>query len=816
MKVELEKLVEWSKPKRVETRNGPRLLRKAAPTDEFSAAWKANKDALKAAGISWSKDERTGEWSVVWWMPLDAGTVAKETAAIEASRALTPEQERRLAEVTSKLLSYQVPSVRRQVEALKVFGGALDASDTGTGKTFTNLATCIVLGLPAFVVCPKAVIPSWRRAAEHFGIKLAGICNYELLRRGEQKAVTLVGEGKEQDFEWKLPKDTVLIFDEIHRCKDYKTWNCALGLSALRQGYKVLGLSATAADNPMQMKFSGLLTRQFEGEKKFFGWMLRNGVAKGRWGFEFTGGKAVLDRIHTSIFPEHGTRIKISDLGDQFPETQITAEAYECNGNTEEIDRVYLEMERELDRLAEKESEDGELALTIRLRARQRTEILKVPAIAALAQDAVDEGMSVAVFVNFNDSADALAAKLKTRCFIRGGQTDAEREKCIADFQADREPVIVCNIKAGGVGVSLHGSPTSRMRLSIICVTDSAQDAKQALGRVWRAKGAKSIQKFFFAAGTVEENDILPNMQAKIANIDTLNDGDLTVNRKEVRCHTVADAEQGQNDSTSVHRAMSNTNGPTESRTGRYLPESGNAPTGQIQKSSVPKNGEASSDITLQHCNERVSGIERIRAGGRLTETSAGSDTTKFGWNGGDAIQRSQSNEHNKVDTAVEQPRQMLPLNPSREMKSSDETKANADIAGDKLAGEDGTLTTSNHSRKEECILAATSVSLAPDATLQKQQNSSELSTPEQAVVVTDTLREHVHSGLKRLAACDHDWAMEVNGAGFSKMDGAFGHALAEQSRLSDKQTLAGIRLVTRYRRQLGESYSATLKELVK
>jgi hypothetical protein len=195
-------------------------------------------------------------------------------------------------------------------------------------------------------------------------------------------------------------------------------------------------------------------------------------------------------------------------------------------------------MEQELARLEEKEANDKESPLTIRLRARQRTEILKVPAIAGLVEDAVAEGMSVAVFVNFNDSADALAVKLKTKCCIRGGQGDDEREACIAAFQADKEPVIICNIKAGGVGVSLHGSPTARMRLAIICVTDSAQDAKQATGRVWRAKGAKSIQKFFFAAGTVEETHILPNMRKKIANIDTLNDGDLRL-----RCET-AQAEQ--------------------------------------------------------------------------------------------------------------------------------------------------------------------------------------------------------------------------------------------------------------------------------
>jgi len=413
-----------------------------------------------------------------------------------------------------------------------------------TGKTYVNLATCYILNQKPFIICPKAVIPSWKRAAQHFGIKLAGVLNHERVREGSdgitqvtfeyvkvRKGIQMVDKRELKSMDWLLPKDTILIFDECHRQKDYKTLNCQLGLRALAQGYKVLGLSATAADNPMQMKFSGLLTQLFRNEKSFWPWMMRNGVRKQRFGYEFSGDKAILDRIHQEIFPIHGTRIKIKDLGDQFPETQITAEAYEVNGATEEINRIYAEMDAQLSRLSEKEKEDKECVLTIRLRARQRTEILKVPAIVELVENAVEEGLSVAVFVNFDDSADSLMAKLKTKCCIRGSQQgpkgEVERQRCIDDFNADKEHVIVCNIKAGGVGVSLHGTPTSRMRMSIICVTDSAQDAKQALGRVWRAKGAKSIQKFFFAAGTIEESDIMPNMRSKIDRIDTLNDGDL-------------------------------------------------------------------------------------------------------------------------------------------------------------------------------------------------------------------------------------------------------------------------------------------------
>lgn len=443
----------------------------------------------------------------------------------------TGEIESRLAAIEAKLLPYQVPAVRAQVTALNN-GGALDASDTGTGKTYIGLASCYVLNRPVFVICPKAVIPQWKAAAKHFGIELAGICNYELLRRGEQPAIKSITFGKGKSFKWQLPLNTVILFDECHRMKDYKTSNNQLGMSALRQRYTVLGMSATAADNPLQMKFSGLLTKQFGDERGFWGWAMDNGVRKNRFGYEFSGSRTVLAKIHGSIFPTHGTRVRIADLGDAFPETQIAAEAYDMNGDGRKIQKIYDEMESELARLTAKIKEDGDpIPLTIRLRARQMTETLKVPVIAEIAQDAVDSGMSVAIFVNFNETADALCEKLKTTCSIRGGQSDEARAKNIADFQADREPIIVCNIKAGGVGVSLHGTPESRTRLSLICPTDSGQDLKQALGRVWRANGAKSIQRIVFAADTIEA-EVCANVKAKIARIDTINDGDLSIGAK--------------------------------------------------------------------------------------------------------------------------------------------------------------------------------------------------------------------------------------------------------------------------------------------
>jgi superfamily II DNA or RNA helicase len=111
---------------------------------------------------------------------------------------------------------------------------------------------------------------------------------------------------------------------------------------------------------------------------------------------------------------------------------------------------------------------------------------------------------------------------------IHGQQTPEERQAAIDAFQADTARVIVANIKAGGVGVSLHDLNGKHPRMSLISPTWSAIDLRQALGRVHRAGGkTKSLQRIVFAAGTVEEK-VAKMVEEKLSHLDALNDGELS------------------------------------------------------------------------------------------------------------------------------------------------------------------------------------------------------------------------------------------------------------------------------------------------
>jgi hypothetical protein len=500
----------------------------------------------------------------------------------------------------SNIHQYQVKDACGMLASLRLNGAALNAGDTGTGKTYSIMAVGRQIGVAPVVICPKAVIPSWIRVAEFLGGKCYPI-NYESLTRGDNEfgklwspdgmpamraavrklaeemdeykrvemilmGVTLLEGPSEHVLAYlrltyshgwyaaksqqlTIAKDTLkqanaarkftwaegiplIIFDEGHRCCAQKSLNSKALYAAKRQGIPVIVASATAARDPLQMYALGYALGLHKGVN-FWQWARRYGCEPGEHGgLIFRGGQPALIRLHQEIFPTRGVRITREQIPD-FPETQITAELYELP-EQDQLDALYKDVEEQLKILDGKMSRDRDLEhpLTLLLRARQRIELLKVPLFVELAQDAMAEGMNVAIFVNFDETLREICERLETSCKIDGSQTGAagtaERQRCIDAFNSGESQDIVCNIRAGGVGVSLHDTDGRFPRLALISPTYSAIDLVQVFGRVWRsgAKGAKSLQRVVLVKGSVEEG-IHKKLQISLKNLSLINDGDL-------------------------------------------------------------------------------------------------------------------------------------------------------------------------------------------------------------------------------------------------------------------------------------------------
>jgi len=144
-----------------------------------------------------------------------------------------------------------------------------------------------------------------------------------------------------------------------------------------------------------------------------------------------------------------------------------------------------------------------------------------------MAENLVEQGNSVVIFTNFMATCRTLMERLGA-VGVHGEQTDEERQRAIYEFQENKKNVIIVQIQAGGVGLSLHDTK-GRPRVSLICPTYSAIDLKQALGRIHRA-GSKSraLQYIVYAANSVEEQ-VARKTKKKIEQISLLNDGDLGI-----------------------------------------------------------------------------------------------------------------------------------------------------------------------------------------------------------------------------------------------------------------------------------------------
>lgn len=424
------------------------------------------------------------------------------------------------------------PKQRQSVDFLKHalanYGGALDSSHTGVGKTVIASRVVLELGQPIAVVCPKIVIPNWERELEEVGVTPIFILNYEKLKRGGQH---LAKVGKKL-FRWTLPPDTLIIWDECHKCKAPFSQNSQMLIAATQAGYRNLLLSATACQDPTEMRAIGFAlglhalngSKDIGSKKKsWFSWMMGLGCKRDPWNNWVAGPLSYQRELNTQMYTRNCVKLLPKDLPAAFTENQIITEplAFSSLGDIASFYRKHGVTPEIVEQFLEDGGASPHILVEI-LRARQLAEAAKVPDIIDMVADACAEGYSVAIFVNFTDTVKALADVMTNASVIVGGQSAMVREDNVQRFQTNQTNVIICNIAAGGVGVSLHDTVGGHPRMSMISPTFNVKDYVQTLGRVHRA-GAQTpvVQRVLVASKTIEEK-IIAKMEQKRLALDTL------------------------------------------------------------------------------------------------------------------------------------------------------------------------------------------------------------------------------------------------------------------------------------------------------
>ena len=413
---------------------------------------------------------------------------------------------------------YQVAGIAKLTKALEQRGAALDMSDMGTGKTWKALFVANHFQRPVAVVCPAVTKTQWRDAARKIGVPVILCESYEKVTRGTAEGITKTGS-KRPRFKFSVPRGTIFVFDEVHKCRAYKTLNSQLLMDCADHRYQILMLSATPFEDTRQFRAIGHALKIIH-KNKWWNWCLSvGGCCPGRFGgLDYVGGEKVLTDLRRQ-FDWLMDRTRIEDVGD-LPEFKMQTRLISAK-SLKAINKAYTE-------LLEVFQEETEHAIVQRLRGRQIIEHNKIRQLYELACEFEENSEKVLHFVNFTDTVDQLK-QLHGDSYgiIDGRVTGAARQEVVDRFQRGELAGLIIQLQSGGVGLNLQDLDGDKPRTAILNLTDSATLFRQATGRIFR-DGSKSKCRFVvpLVEGTVEEQMDL-NLQRKFKNLEALCDADL-------------------------------------------------------------------------------------------------------------------------------------------------------------------------------------------------------------------------------------------------------------------------------------------------
>lgn len=448
-------------------------------------------------------------------------------------------------EIRDKVYDYQYLHIFDLITSIRINKVTLDGSDTGTGKTYTTIAICYQMNLRPFIICPKIMIKIWMDVCKYYNVKPLAIVNYETIKNGKfyddyervECKYIIYNKGdnckKKQMYQWNLPKNVLIIFDEAHKCRNPKSLNGILLKSTLNtRDSKILLLSATISDKIKNFALFGLMLGFYKNMNQANNW-LKGKIIEDQCNLDNRNG---LSAINKAIYPQKGSRMSISELGEKFIKNEVDANCYPIDNEKKKLIEEYYEKYRKAstqeykevdqnlpensEKLSVKKKNNAE-ALVKMLKYRQKIEELKIPLYVEIAKEYLEEEISVVIFMNFKKNIEIIAKILNTRNLIQGEVGIDNRNAIIDNFQSNKENLIICN-SAAIDGISLHDLHGKR-RAAIISPMLSSSNLIQVLGRINR-KGTKTvpIQKIIFAADTVEEK-ICIKLKEKLNFLSKLN-----------------------------------------------------------------------------------------------------------------------------------------------------------------------------------------------------------------------------------------------------------------------------------------------------
>jgi SWI/SNF-related matrix-associated actin-dependent regulator of chromatin subfamily A-like protein 1 len=477
----------------------------------------------------------------VWWVPgLLRSDIEKLTyshrAQIILPTQVTPEMTGSVAElpeltfeppIKAELRAYQRKGVARGLELKRYING----DEQGLGKTIQSITTIVAAAMqgedvfPCLIICPASLKENWKREIEKFSSCKAMILsdkvkttwpqffkmdyaqffivNYESLKK--YFVQTIPGSAKRlHSREILMTPNSELfkavIIDESHKCKDTTTQQAKLSLRmAHKKQWRIL-LTGTPVVNKPNDLWSQICIM---GHSMLFGGTHRG--FKDRYCDGGTGASN-LRELNYLLNKHCFFRREKKDVAKDLPskDRQIIL-CNLTNRDDYEFAEQNFKMWLQSQNLTAEQVDSA-------LRGEAMVQMQKLKTISArgkmnevqeFVNEIIESGEKLVLFCNLHEIVDTCLELWPEAVTVTGRDDNQKRQRNIDRFQNDPTcQLIICNIKAAGVGITL----TASSRVAFIeypwtyadCV--QCEDRTHRIGQVWPV-----MCSYFMGHDTIDE-----------------------------------------------------------------------------------------------------------------------------------------------------------------------------------------------------------------------------------------------------------------------------------------------------------------------
>lgn len=442
---------------------------------------------------------------------------------------------------------YQLKGIARGLE-LKRF---MNCDEPGLGKTLQSIATINIAGaFPCLVICPSSLKINWMREWEKFtdkkamiltdkvrdtwtfffqtGMHQVFIVNYESLKKYFVQRIKK-SEGwtlRDVEFRNSINLFKSVIIDESHRCKSASTQQAKFCKGICTGKEWIIELTGTPVVNRPKdlIPQLAILNRMedFGGYKPFV-----NRYCSGQR--EASNLKELNFNLWKYCMFRREKSLVLTDLPDKIRQV-----------NTCEITnrKEYVDAERDLIMYLQKykDADDEKIEKALRGEVMVRINILrqisargKVRDVIEFVKDFRENGKKIILFCSLHEVVDQLKRYFPTAVSVTGRDSQDVKQRAVDAFQNNpKTDIIICSIKAAGVGLTL----TASSNVAFVEFPWTYADCCQCEDRAHRIGQKDSVTCYYFLGRRTIDEKVYCIIQEKknIANAVTGSTEDIEEN----------------------------------------------------------------------------------------------------------------------------------------------------------------------------------------------------------------------------------------------------------------------------------------------